>query len=407
MCDLIRFELKKILGNKAGMLACLFAIVIIVGITVLDTATTQTYDLNGQTCSGVAGLDAYREQQTSHAGELDAERVAADLAAYDRAVAMAKENDPDYSKLESEQIVEAYGLDFWRDTYAVLNDPYYKRLRSVMLVSEDNYASDLQQASAASLETTLNDGLLDYYGYSPSEKSFWLDKASQVSWPLVYGYADGWVTAFNWTSLLALAIVALCVALSGVFSGEYRSRAASVVLPTKLGKKALPVSKVVASLIFATLYWWIAVAVMLGTIFAFYGTDGANLPFQMMGFANPYPLTMAGATALRCVLGYAIALGMMGFTLLLSSKMRSSTPVVAITMAIVLIGLIGLFFTPTAKVAALTPINGINWSFSRAVSYAAGSHAIDLPTIITTLYAIVFIVCVPLAMRTFKRHQVT
>jgi len=407
MLDLIRFELKKIVGNRAGMLACAFALLIIVGITILDAVTTQTYDLDGKTCSGLAGLDAYREKQESHAGTLDADRVAEDMAVYDRAEELAESEEPTYSDMSSEQILETYGLEFWRSSYAVLHDTYYTRLRSVMLLDDEVYADDLQQACAAGIEEGLKDGLLGYYDYTPAEESFWLAKASRMSWPLEYGYADGWVSAFNWTTFLALPIVALCVALSGVFSGEYQSRAASVVLPTRLGKRELPVAKVVASLIFATVYWWLSVAVMLGAIFAFFGAEGASLPFQMMGYANPYPLTMAGATALRCALGYVIAFGMAGFTLLLSSKMRSSMPAAVIPMAIVLLGFIGIFFTPAAKVAALTPLSSINWSFSRMASYAAGSLVLDLPSISTLLYAAMLVTLSPLAMRAFARHQVS
>lgn len=406
MGALIRFEFKKILSNKAGMVACTLALFIIIGITLLDVFATRTYDQDGKMQSGIASIDAYRTRQLSHAGELDATRVADDLATYDRAHALAQSEDPAYSGMSSEQVLDAYGFEFWRDSYAVLHDAYYTRLHSAMLVGEKTYAKDLKEGSTLNMEIALREGLLGYYSYAPSERSLWTGKLSEISWPLEYGYADGWVTSFNWTTFLALAIVALCVALSGVFSSEYQNRTASIVLPTVQGKRALPLAKVMASLAFATLYWWLTVAIMLCTIFLFFGTEGGGLPFQMMGFTNPYPLTMARATALRCVLGYVIALGMASLTLLLSSKMRTAMPVAAISMAIVLLGLVGLFFTPTSKVAVLTPLSGLTWSFSRMVSYAVGPVAADLPTVLAVLYGIMLVLLAPLAMRTFKRHQV-
>lgn len=407
MWDLIRFELKKIVGNKAGMLACGLALLIIVGITVLDVFTTQVYDKSGRTCSGLDALNAYRVRQTSHEGILDAERVAADLVTYDHAKALSESEEPAYSEMDGEQILDSYGLEFWRETYAVLNDTYYKRLHSTMLIDDEQYASDLQQGASKSLETTLGEGLLGHHAYSLAEKNLWLDMASRIEWPLEYGYADGWVTAFSWMSFTALSIASLCVALSGVFCTEYQTRADSIVLATKRGKRELPVAKAVASLIFSTAYWLITVIVMLASIFIFFGADGADLPLQMTGFANPYPLTMAGATMLRIVLGYVVALGMAGITLLVSSKAGSSLGAAAIPVAVIFFGLLGLFFGPLTKVATLTPASLLSWSYSVEVSYAAGSVAVDLPTAAAILYAVVLITSVPLAMRSFSRHQVS
>ena len=99
----------------------------------------------------------------------------------------------------------------------------------------------------------LDHGFRGRYSYSPSERALWQEKLAGIESPLEWGYADGWVSAFNWTTFLGFAVAALCVALSGVFSSEYQNRTDSIVLPTKLGKSALPRAKVVASLIFTTM----------------------------------------------------------------------------------------------------------------------------------------------------------
>ena len=75
-------------------------------------------------------------------------------------------------------------------------------------------------------------------------------------------------------------------------------------------------------------------------------------------------------------------------------------------MAVTFLGMLALFITPLAKIGALTPLAGMNYAFSRMLSYAAGSAVIDLPTALTILYACLLVVCIPLAMRFFKRHQV-
>lgn len=49
---------------------------------------------------------------------------------------------------------------------------------------------------------------------------------------------------------------------------------------------------------------------------------------------------------------------------------------------------------------------GLNFAFSRMVSYAAGTAVIDLPAALAMLYAGLLVVCMPSAMRIFARHQV-
>ena len=233
-----------------------------------------------------------------------------------------------------------------------------------------------------------------------------LRRAVGIASPLEWGYADGWVSAFNWTTFLGFAVAALCVALSGVFSSEYQNRTDSIVLPTKLGKSALPLAKVVASLIFTTVYWWIVVAAMMGGIFAFFGTEGAGLPVQVSGFTNLYPLTIGKATLLRCLLGYVVALGMAALTLLLSSKVRSAVVPAIVPVSLMLLGLVGIFFNPTAKLAGLLPLGGMTWSYMQTVSYAVGPLALDLPKVLLLLYGVMLLALTPLAMRAFTRHQV-
>ena len=81
-------------------------------------------------------------------------------------------------------------------------------------------------------------------------------------------------------------------------------------------------------------------------------------------------------------------------------------PVAVIPMALVFLGVIALFSTPLAKAALLTPFSGLTYAFDAMVSYAAGSFVVDLPTALAMLYAVMIVVFVPLAIYSFRRHQV-
>lgn len=404
MGTLIGFELRKILGNKAGMVACALALALVSSMAVLNLASAVTNDYaSGERMEGLAAQQAFHDWADAHAGTLTDERVAQDVAALERARELRAQNE-EMEHLSGEEVIATYGADFYHATYALVCDDYYDKLENALEAAIPQ-AMSLREGARARLELDLDLGLMNV-PYTQAERDYWLEKASQVAWPTEYGYAGAWENAFDYASFLGLAIVALCIALSGVFAGEYRTRTAAVVLPTRLGKRALPIAKVLAALVFATAYWWFCAAVLVGINVAVCGPDGWGLPLQIAGFSSPYAFTIGGVLLRALLLGYLIALGMTALTLLLSARLRSTMPVAVITMAYVFLGVIGLFMTPAAKVALLTPFSGISYAYDHMVSYVAGPLVADLPTVLAILYGVMLAALTPLAMRAFRRHQV-
>ena len=127
---------------------------------------------------------------------------------------------------------------------------------------------------------------------------------------------------------------------------------------------------------------------------------------QVTDFANPYALSMGGAVLAVLVLGYLVALGMAALTLALSARLRTTMTVAVIPIAVVFLGVFGLFVKPLAKVCAITPMGVLGYSYVSLVSYSTGPAVTDLPTLATVLYALLLVACLPLAMRTLRRHQV-
>lgn len=406
MGTLVKFELQKLLANKAGMAACALVLAMLTAVAILNLATMESMDLEtGAYVSGPEAQAAYRAMQESHTGTLDDERIAQDVATFDRANQLLQEN-PDLYDLSDEQIVEHYGLQFWQETRAIVEQGYYMEIVGT-LDSAIPRATSLREGFQARMEGALENGFWGYHHYTDAEKDYWRDLADEVSWPAEYGYDGGWHYVLGWRGSIGLAIVALCIALSGAFAGEYQSRAAAVVLPTKRGKRELPVAKALAAFVFVTAYWCVLTAVIVVIHVGIYGVDGWSLPLQVaLGFDNPYPMTIGQAIRASYALGYLVSLGMAAFTLLLSAKMRSTMPVAAITMAIVFLGIVTLFSTPLAKVALLTPFSGLTYAFDSMVSYAAGPVVIGLPTMLAILYGLMLVVLTPLAMRFFRRHEV-
>lgn len=227
---------------------------------------------------------------------------------------------------------------------------------------------------------------------------------------MAYGYAGGWSDVLACLGFFAFAMVAVCIALTPVFSGEYQDRTDAVLLSSRYGRSKLVAAKIVAALAFATAYFALATLIIMGAALAFFGAEGGDLPVQVLSLSIPYDLTMAEATWTAVGIAYLMTLGLAGLTLLLSSKLRSQLAIFAACAA--LIFLTGMI--PSGGNAVLLhalylfPINGLNDQvlFNSLVSYPVGSFAIDLVGLLACVYALVLAACVPLAARAFRRHQV-
>ena len=406
MGTLIMFEFKKILGNHAGMVSCAMAFAILVALSVGNLGSMSVRDINtGELVEGFAAQATYRAVVESHAGVLDDERVAQDAAVLDRANQLSQETEG-LAELSNQEVIDTYGFEFWSQTRGVIEQDYYREVVGT-LESTNPRATSLQKGAEARIDDALDRGFVDYFPYSEAEKVFWKSKADETAWPVTYGYAEGWSLALRLMNLSGLLIVAACIALAGTFAGEYQARTAAVVLPTKRGKRALPLAKVIASFVFVSVYWWVCVLAIVIINVGACGADGWDIPLQVArGFNNPYPLTIGQAMLALCGLGHLIALGMAAFTLPLSAKMRSTMPVAVIPMAIIFLGFLGVMVTPLMKAVAITPLVGLNYAFGRMISYATGPMVTDLPTALAVLYAGMLAALTPLAMRTFRKHQV-
>ncbi len=208
---------------------------------------------------------------------------------------------------------------------------------------------------------------------------------------------------------LIFALLMVAIACAGVFNVEYRDRTDAVLLSTRLGKSRLPVAKVAASIIVASVLYAVAAAVILGMPLALFGPDGAGLPLQVKSLSNAYALSIAGASAVVCAVGYAATLGLLGIVLALSSRMRSSMGILAIAAAIVLLPM----FAPQVQsslvnhVTYLFPYFALNPAdLFGVVSYAAGPLVVEYPVVVCVLYLALFAVGCTLSIRWFGRHQV-
>ncbi|EQF65595.1 ABC-2 transporter family protein, partial [Clostridioides difficile CD196] len=234
--------------------------------------------------------------------------------------------------------------------------------------------------------------------YTQKEKDFWLSKNKDIEEPYLNGYYQGWNYFLLARDLLIFTIMAVCISIASVFSGEYQSGADSVVLTSKYGKTKVITAKIISSFLFGTIIFVINTIVSIGILLLSFGIDGWNLPLQLTTSSIPYPYTFLQAILLSVLIIYMILILLISFTLLLSSYMKSPFPVL-ITNIILLFVPIFFKYSETNKlynqILRILPSNAISFSFTDYIDYKFGNLIVTLPTMIIFTCLVLTVVFLP------------
>lgn len=184
---------------------------------------------------------------------------------------------------------------------------------------------------------------------SREQKEYWGSMADKADTPLQYGYYGGWEIIINSFELLVFALLAVCIVVAPVFSGEYQSGTDAVILSAKYGKTKLTTAKIAASFLFGTAAFILHILVAFVLPLTAFGIDGYDLPVQIANTAIPYPFTFLQAVLINIGIIYLVLLAMIGLTLMLSAKMKSPYFVLIILVPVLFIP---MFLTPNGTTGA-------------------------------------------------------
>lgn len=420
MARLILFELKKMLSRRVALAANIGVAVFLVGIMALNVVQNKTANAHGQIVSGTEAIAVARAEAEKYAGPVSAERAAQDIAAYQERL-FARIDRDEVTQMTGSAVYDLMFQSFSDEEVYELYNPYWSWLLRPWRVSGEEpaqtaarvtpeMAADWYGAVAGLTQDALDDGQAGMWEYGQAERAYWTDKQADVAEPIEYDYVGGWENIISCAAFLVFAILAVCVTLASTFSFEYQSGADAVVLATRRGRSALVGAKVAAALVYATGYFALCAAVVVGFSLVFYGADGFWLSMQSMALSSPYPLTAGQAALVLVGLMYAACMGFACLTLALSSRTRSTLAVFLTDVVLVL--LTGL--VPSAGVGvleralALFPLNFANFSvpFSALESYPLGPVVLDVISMVLLVYAALVLVATPVAAVSFRRHQV-
>ena len=406
---LVKYEFLKILRKKSTLIVMAASLILTGFLFGLPIMQFQTYNQDG-VIKGADGIAYEKGQYADLSVPLSEEYVAETI----REVQGLFEN-PDnigYDGNEQFLIGDAYWngvapreklLNLIANTYSKPNEILgYNNLPDLDI----NGGASFYQTMERKIQNLLNNPSRKL---SNEQKEYWGSMAEKVDTPLQYGYYEGWEVIISSFELLMFALLAICIVVAPVFSGEYQEGTDAVILSAKYGKTKLTTAKIAASLLFGTAAFILHVVVACGLPLAAFGADGWNLPLQIANTAIPYPLTFLQAVLINIGIIYLVLLAMVGLTLLLSAQMKSPYLVLIILVPILFIP---MFLTPNGTTGAynltlfLLPYRSTMPEFSKYISYQFGSLILDTLTIRAILYVFLTVIMLPLARLGFKNHQV-
>lgn len=375
---LVKYEFLKIMRKKSTIIVMAVSLVLTGFFFGLPIMQYQIYNQDG-VMKGAEGIAYEKGQYADLSVPLSEEYVAETI----REVQELFEN-PDnigYDGNEQFLIGDAYWngvapreklLNLIANTYSNPNEIWgYNNLANLDIKNGTSF----YQTRKGKIQTLLDNPSRTL---SNEQKEYWGNMADKVDTPLQYGYYGGWEIMISSFELLMFALLAICIVVAPVFSGEYQAGTDAVILSAKYGKTKLTTAKIEASLLFGTAAFMLHVIVACGLPLAAFGIDGWNLPLQIANTVIPYPFTFLQAVLINIGIIYLVLLAMIGLTLLLSAKMKS----------------------PYLVLIILVPILFIH------ISYQFGGLVLDALTVRAILYVILTVIALPLARSGFRKHQV-
>lgn len=406
---LVKYEFLKILRKKSTLIVMVASLLITAFMFGLPILRYQTYNQDG-VIKGFAGIAYEKEQAEKYSVPLTDEYITDTI----REVQQLFEN-PDnvgYDGYEQFLIDSAY----W--------DGIAPREHLLGMIAK-NYADPNESVGYNALPDLDISGGTDFYGarqekiekllnassreLSEEQKAYWRDMNSKVDEPFTNGYYEGWEIIISSFELLMFALLAVCIVIAPVFSGEYQAGTDAVILSAKYGKTKLTTAKIIAAYLFGALAFTLHIVVALGLPLAAFGFDGWDLPLQIANTTIPYPFTFLQSVLVNLGVVYLVLFAVIGLTLLLSAKMKSPYFVLIVLVPVLFIP---MFLPPNGTSGAynltlfLLPYRSTIPEIGKYISYQFGGLVLDVFSMRAILYTVLTAVMLPFARRGFKKHQV-
>ena len=409
MKRMIWYEWKRIWQSRLTQFAVIGCILFLLFCTWSNIRQIQTTDGEGNQVTGMAAVKALKETERII---LNQETVTAIMQEY-----LDYTENPDTSSDDPElQYLSEKMYRTWylpnRGLLNLISGTYMQEGQgnvSDRQLFEKNFGKDFYEARKERVQERLT-----YYvnqGSVTLSEADWWDEQNDKVGEYTYGNYKVWEILISNLPWILFIMMIVCVGIAPVFAGEYQSKCDSLLLCMKHGKHRLILAKLTASTVYASVLYWGIVSLYSAVLLIFVGTDGWDLPVQLLysGMPSSYALTTSQAYLLALLTGYVMTLGLGGLVLLLSALFKN--PYVVIVTAFLYL-CVPLFLSTNSggylwvHLLALLPEKISEFHFASYIAYSMGNIKMTLPMAAMIVNGLCAVVFCGLAYLFFRRHQV-
>lgn len=311
MLDLIKFELYKIFSKKSVRIILLLTILFGIFNVVAESVYVK-YQGVDHIDDVYSIMKEYEGKAITEESGIKAENTINDL----------KEKKSRGEKLTKKEIV------YMNYLYDIMRPPYPAYTVNNKLYTVDEMKDEMNKLK--------NENKTDTYEYK--NLNFMYEKVKNVE-ESKFHFSHGWLKTADFRAIATLITTLIAVGLAAIFSDEYQSNSAQIMLSCKYGKNKMVLSKMITGLIFtATIFIIINVVHMIGVLL--YDFRGWDAPLELFKYYTNTPFNI------RVIDFYITGLGISFIGAILYSLVTMLMSLLVKNNMIALLLSLGLYYIP-------------------------------------------------------------
>lgn len=409
MMKMLRYEIKKCFSKTANKIGLLILTVVLIIVSYFAVTYVDYVDEDGNNRTGIIAVRSLRDMKNQWAGYIT-EDVLREVIVQNALVNASAEYQSNDVQENNKAYSKKQGFSDIRDmiNHAFCGFREYNYYRADSVTTEE--VSEFYTKRISNLEEWLySDEAKDQF--TDMEKQFLIKQYEQLEIPLYYEYADGWIALLEYApSIIMLTVLITSFFVSGIFSNEFQLKADAIYFSTKYGRNKAVKSKVEAGCIIITIIYWVVVLLYSAIVLGILGADGANCAIQA-GFGSWksfYNITYFENYLLTMVGGYIGSLFILTISMLISAKTKSTVLSVTVPFIFVFLPSFLSGFSALTEILGLLPdqLLQMNVAIKYFNLYQFGDRVIGAVPIIMILYAVLYVLMVPILYRVYQKAEI-
>ena len=409
MMKMLRYEIKKCFSKTANKIGLLILTVVLIIVSYFAVTYVDYVDEDGNNRTGIIAVRSLRDMKNQWAGYIT-EDVLREVIVQNALVNASAEYQSNDVQENNKAYSKKQGFSDIRDmiNHAFCGFREYNYYRADSVTTEE--VSEFYTKRISNLEEWLySDEAKDQF--TDMEKQFLIKQYEQLETPLYYEYADGWIALLEYApSIIMLTVLITSFFVSGIFSNEFQLKADAIYFSTKYGRNKAVKSKVEAGGIIITIIYWVVALLYSAIVLGILGADGANCAIQA-GFGSWksfYNITYFENYLLTMVGGYIGSLFILTISMLISAKTKSTVLSVTVPFIFVFLPSFLSGFSALTEILGLLPdqLLQMNVAIKYFNLYQFGDRVIGAVPIIMILYAVLYVLMVPILYRVYQKAEI-